>query len=59
MTYVVGAGPTELHAHIELDNKLQRFQRPGHDLQVRVLEVAHHAGHFAVIAEVRTVPVGE
>lgn len=44
--FIVGSGPSELHAHIELDHRL-RAAGAG---PATVLDVAHCDGHWSVVA---------
>lgn len=44
MTFIVGTGPTELHAHIDLD----------HRITATVLDVTCSDGHWAVLATLNT-----
>lgn len=46
--YIVGSGPSEPHAHIDLD---RRVSAAGAD-SAKVLDVAHCDGHWSVVAAV-------
>lgn len=50
MTFIVGTGPTELHAHIDLDHRITATSRPGTAPAVTVLDVTCSDGHWAVLA---------
>lgn len=56
--YLIGTGPTELHAHIDLD--LRRRYLNSHDgSRVSVVSAAHEGGHWSVVAEIHTDKTGE
>ena len=48
--YLIGTGPTELHAHINLHHR-RREADPRATLTV--LSTSHDAGHWSVLAEIR------
>ena len=55
---IIGSGPSEMHAHIDLDHRASQLTgtaRPA----VSVVATTQHAGHWSVIAEVRDRPAGE
>lgn len=55
---IVGAGPTELHAHIDLDHRASRLAgicRPA----LTVVATTQYAGHWSVVAEVQPTSEGE
>lgn len=54
-THIVGTGPSELHAHIDLDRKAAAFV----NRRVSVLEISEADGHWSVLAEVQDEMVGE
>jgi len=48
---VVGTGPTELHAHIDLDERA-RARLPRHfEPRMDVLATSEHRGEWSVVAE--------
>lgn len=53
--YIVGTGPSELHAHIDLDRRLHKFDL----VHVAVVSTAHEDGHWSVVAEIRPDAAGE
>lgn len=53
--YIVGTGPSELHAQINLDRKISGLSYRS----VRVLETSEVSGHWSVLAEVQDEIVGE
>lgn len=55
--YVIGTGPSELRAHIDLDRRFQALDPPGQGHGTRILGVANHGRHWSVIAEIT--PAGE
>jgi hypothetical protein len=52
--YLIGSGPTELHAHIDLHH---RHREADHRATLAVLSTAHDAGHWSVVAEIQTDPI--
>ncbi|WP_256821575.1 hypothetical protein [Dietzia sp. Die43] len=54
MTFFVGTGPTELHAHIDLDHRITATIQPGTTPAVTVLDVTCSDGHWAVLATLNT-----
>ena len=50
--YLIGTGPSELHAHIDLDRRRRA-------LDGAEASVAHEDGHWSVVAEIRPGPAGE
>ena len=54
MTFFVGTGPTELHAHIDLDHRITATSQPGATPAVTVLDVTCSDGHWAVLAAIHT-----
>lgn len=54
--YIVGTGPSELHAHIDLDQRLIRLDASATATGVTS---AQQGGHWSVVAKVRNLPVGE
>lgn len=52
-TYVVGVGPTELHAHIDLDQRVAEQAGRGVVPSVQVLAASGHDGQWSVVAVVR------
>ena len=53
MRFVVGAGPTELHAHIDLDHRLTAATQAATTSIVTVIEATSCNGHWFVLATVR------
>ncbi|TCW19307.1 hypothetical protein EDD19_1438 [Dietzia cinnamea] len=47
--YLIGTGPSELHAHIDLD----RRRRALGGAEASVVSTAHEGGHWSVVAEIR------
>lgn len=54
-THIVGTGPSELRAHIDLDRKVAALGNP----RVSVLEISEADGHWSVLAEVQDEMAGE
>mgnify|MGYP005794236905 CR=1 FL=1 len=54
--YVIGTGPTELHAQIDLH---RRSCAVDHNATPTVISTAHDAGHWSVVAELQRADVGE
>lgn len=55
---IIGTGPSELHAHIDLDHRVSQLtgtSRPA----VAVVATTQHAGHWSVVAEVHPPSAGE
>lgn len=50
--FIVASGPSELHAHINLDSRIAELASDGRRLQVRVLTASESDGHWSVLAEV-------
>lgn len=48
--FVVGHGPSELHAHINLEEKATAALPPGQRPTLVVLDASHHDGHWSVVA---------
>ena len=59
MTFIVGTGPTELHAHIDLDHRITATSQPGPTPAVTVLDVTCSYGHWAVLAAIHTDTTGK
>ena len=53
--YLIGTGPSELHAHIDLD----RRRRALGGAEASVVSTAHEGGHWSVVAEIRPDTAGE
>ena len=53
--YLIGTGPSELHAHIDLDRRRRAL---GGD-EASVVSTAHEGGHWSVVAEIRPDAAGE
>ncbi len=53
--YLIGTGPSELHAHIDLD----RRRRALDGAEASVVSTAHEGGHWSVVAEIRPDTAGE
>lgn len=53
MTFIIGTGPTELHALIDLENRLDAHRDARAAPAVTVLDVACHHGNWSAIANVR------
>ncbi len=49
--YVVGTGPTELHAHIDLDRRVASIPQGECSPTVEVVAVSEHDGHWSVVAK--------
>ena len=56
--YLIGTGPSELHAHIDLDCRLRDLHHDG-GAAVSVVSTAHEDGHWSVVAEVWDDAAGE
>lgn len=56
--YLIGTGPTELHAHIDLDYR-RRDLDPHDRSELSVVSTAHEGQHWSVVAEIRPEIVGE
>ena len=54
--YVIGTGPTELHAQIDLHHRARAVD---HNATPTVLSTVQEAGHWSVVAELQTADVGE
>lgn len=52
MTFLIGTGPTELHAHIDLDHRITTAYDDGDDPDITVLDITSYDGHWAVLANV-------
>lgn len=57
--FIVATGPTELHAHIDLDNRLAALGRGGGVPASTVLDTAEHDGHWSIVAAIRRRRIGE
>lgn len=55
---VIGTGPTELHAHIDLDHRVGRLATI-EKRDLRVLAAAECDGHWSVVASVHPETAGE
>lgn len=55
---VVASGPSELHAHIDLDRRVREIA-PHARPAVAVLTTAEHDDHWSVVADVRPPATGE
>lgn len=53
MTFIIGTGPTEVHALIDLENRLDAHRDTTAAPAVTVLDVACHHGSWSAIANVR------
>ncbi|MCT2033598.1 hypothetical protein M3E10_02940 [Dietzia cinnamea] len=53
--YLIGTGPSELHAHIDLD----RRRRALGGAEASVVSSAQEGGHWSVVAEIRPDAAGE
>ena len=53
--YLIGTGPSELHAHIDLD----RRRRALDGCEASVVSTAHEGGHWSVVAEIRPHTAGD
>ena len=53
--YLIGTGPSELHAHIDLD----RRRRALDGVEASVVSTAREGGHWSVVAEIRPDAAGE
>ena len=53
--YLNGTGPSELHAHLDLD----RRRRALGGAEASVVSTAHEGGHWSVVAEIRPDTAGE
>lgn len=56
--YLIGTGPSELHAHIDLDRR-RRDLDPYDGAELSVVSTAHEGQHWSVIAEIRPDTAGE
>lgn len=54
--YVIGTGPTELHAQIDLHHRACAVDN---NATPTVLSTVQEAGHWSVVAELQTADVGE
>ncbi|WP_061230122.1 hypothetical protein [Dietzia cinnamea] len=59
MTFFVGTGPSELHAHIDLDHRITAHHGNTQRPTTHVLDVTHDHGHWAVLANVSLDTIGE
>ena len=59
MRFIVGTGPTELHAHIDLDYRITATGQSGMPPAVTVLGVTCSDGHWAVLATLNTDTTGK
>jgi len=55
---VVGSGPTELHAHIDLDRRANGLTPSGVRPSLTVLATSEYEGMWPVVAEVHTASTG-
>ena len=53
MTFIIGTGPTEVHALIDLENRIDAHRDTIAAPAVTVLDVACHHGSWSAIANVR------
>ena len=53
MTFIIGTGPTEVHALIDLENRIDAHRDARAALAVTVLDVACDHGSWSAIANVR------
>ena len=51
---IVGSGPTELDAHIDLDHRVRALAPPHAHPAVTVLATSEYEGMWSVVAELRT-----
>ena len=51
--FIIGAGPSELHAHIDLDHRASQLTGAGM-AAVSVVATTEDAGHWSVVAQVHT-----
>lgn len=56
--YLIGTGPSELHAHIDLDRR-RRDLDPHDGTELSVVSTAHEGQHWSVVAEIRPDTAGE
>lgn len=56
--YLIGTGPSELHAHIDLDRRLQNLGLLD-GAEASVVSAAQEDGHWSVVAEIRPDTEGE
>lgn len=56
--FIIGTGPSELHAHIDLDRR-RRDLDPQDGVELSVVSTAHEDGHWSVVAEIRPGTAGE
>lgn len=56
--YLIGTGPSELHAHIDFDRRLQNLDLRG-GAGASVVSTAREDGHWSVLAEIRPDTAGE
>lgn len=47
--FLIGTGPSELHAHMALDRRLHQLH-PHNTPQTSILATSTHDGHWSVIA---------
>lgn len=57
--FIVATGPTELHAHIDLDHRLTALGRGGRAPASTVLDTAEHDGQWSVVATVDSCHIGD
>jgi len=55
---ILGSGPTELHAHIDLDHRASGLVPAGARPSLTVLATSEYEGMWSVVAELRTAPAG-
>ena len=51
--FIIGTGPSELHAHMDLYRRCQHFQA---HVETTVMATSHHGGQWSVLATVRDRP---
>lgn len=56
--FIVATGPTELHAHIDLDKRVHDIA-PASRPHVQVLATSQVDGQWSIVAEVRPRKAGE
>ena len=55
VVFIIGTGPTELHAHIDLEHRIQTDTAGGARRVVTVLDTSSCDGHWSVVANVHPV----
>lgn len=56
--FVVGTGPTELHAHINLDQRAAEILGDSRLPALTVLDTTQHQGEWSIVARLRNGPAG-